>query len=94
MWGRAEELSGKPKYKGKYDVAVARAVAKLPELIGYCLPFLKKGGIFVAMKQTDVEREIEAAASALKKYNGIVKEIKRVNIGGIERALVLIEKAR
>jgi 16S rRNA (guanine527-N7)-methyltransferase len=92
VWGRAETLSEQEKYKEKYDVAVARAVAKLPELVEYCLPFLKPGGLFVAMKQKEASEEIGSAAAALKKYKGTVKEVKTVAVGGIERSLIIIEK--
>jgi 16S rRNA (guanine527-N7)-methyltransferase len=92
VWGRAETLSKQAEYKGKYDIAVARAVAKLPELIEYCLPFLKPGGRFIAMKQEKPEDEVKAAGKALKKYGGVVKETKKVSVGGINRKLLVIEK--
>ncbi|MFA4904911.1 MAG: 16S rRNA (guanine(527)-N(7))-methyltransferase RsmG [Candidatus Margulisiibacteriota bacterium] len=81
VWGRAEDL---PQYFGKFDVAVARAVAKLPILIKYCLPYLKPGGVFIAQKQDQVEEE----AVALKVKYRIVK----VMVGGVKRSLVVIGK--
>lgn len=81
IWGRAEKLT---EYFGQYDVAVARAVAKLPVLVKYCLPYLKPGGIFIAQKQDQVEAE----AAALKVKYRIVKVI----VGGIKRSLVVIDK--
>ncbi len=92
VWGRAEEVSKDPRYKGKFDVALARAVAKLPDLVEYCMPFLRINGIFIAQKQDDVEKEIESAKNKLKKSGGFVKEIKKVKIGDAVRSLVVIER--
>lgn len=47
---RAEEGGQDKKYREQYDIAVARAVASMPILAEYCLPFVKKGGMFIAMK--------------------------------------------
>ena len=48
--GRAEQLAREKQYRDKYDLVTARAVAKLAVLNELCLPFVKKEGIFVAMK--------------------------------------------
>ena len=58
--GRAEEKA-KPPYRESYDFAVARAVARLPVLSEYCLPYVKVGGSFVALKGS--QGEVEAAES-------------------------------
>jgi len=92
VWGRAEVVSKDSKYYGKYNVALARAVAKLPDLAKYCLPLLRPGGLFIAMKQADVEQEIKEAKKELEKYYGSIKEIKKVEVGGVKRTLVVIEK--
>ena len=48
--GRAEEYGRKTEFRERYDIAVARAVASMPSLSEYCLPFVKTGGIVAAMK--------------------------------------------
>lgn len=48
--GRAEECGKKDEFREYYDIAVARAVASMPLLSEYCMPFVKVGGIFAAMK--------------------------------------------
>ena len=92
VWGRAEEVSKKHEYFEKYDVVLARAVAKLDELIPYCAPFLKSGGIFIAQKQDDVADEIKNAKNALKKYSCRILDIKKVAVGDATRSLVIIQK--
>lgn len=87
IWGRAEEQA-----RPIYDLAVARAVAKMDVLAGYCLPFVKRGGFFIAYKQDQVEAEVKAAEKTIKKLGGKLKEIKKVPLGEMVRSLVMIEK--
>ena len=56
---RAEELSHNLKYRESYDLAVSRAVAPLNILCEYCLPYVKIGGCFVALKGANVDEEIQ-----------------------------------
>lgn len=48
--GRAEDYGKKEAFREQFDVATARAVAPMPILSEYCMPFVKKGGVFAAMK--------------------------------------------
>ena len=70
---RAEEScrSGSTE-RGAYDIVTARAVAALPVLCGYALPFLRKGGIFLAMKGPAVQDEINEAKAYLHKSGATV----------------------
>lgn len=63
--GRAEELAHQAKYRQTFDLATARAVARLNILAEYCLPFVKVGGHFVAMKGAAVQEEVQEAKQAL-----------------------------
>ena len=69
-WGSAggeEEDGGKNKeYREKYDIACARAVANLPVLCEYCIPFVKLGGQFVAMKGSAAKEELALSGNAYK----------------------------
>lgn len=67
---RAEEGGRKPELREHFDVATARAVAALPTLCEYCLPFVKVGGRFLALKGPDGDREQEAAARAVATLGG------------------------
>ncbi|MDR0324953.1 MAG: 16S rRNA (guanine(527)-N(7))-methyltransferase RsmG [Oscillospiraceae bacterium] len=50
--GRAEELGHDKGYREQYDIVTARGVAALPALCEVCLPFVRPGGLFLAMKET------------------------------------------
>lgn len=63
---RAEDGGKNADYREKYDIACARAVANLPVLCEYCIPFVKIGGQFVAMKGAAASEELEVATNAYK----------------------------
>lgn len=63
---RAEEAGRKAEYRTKFDFSAARAVAQLPVLCEYCLPLLKQGGVFAAMKGPKIEAELQSAQKAVK----------------------------
>ena len=64
---RAEEISRKPEYSQAFDICVSRAVANLEKLSGWCLPFVRKGGYFIAYKGENYEEELAQASKVLKK---------------------------
>ena len=63
---RAEDGGKKAEYREQYDIACARAVANLPVLCEYCIPFVKVDGQFVAMKGASAKEELDAATNAYK----------------------------
>ena len=99
---RAEEGGRDPKLREKYDVACARAVANLPVLSEYCLPFVKVGGRFVALKGPDADRERADAARGIGVLGGKIAAVNALTlpaepIEGIEpmeRRLVVVEKVK
>lgn len=95
LHSRAEESSRKAEYREKYDFAFSRAVAQLNLLSELCLPYVKKGGCFVAMKGPDVREELKNAEKAIEVLGGKVKEIKEFNLSDNSgRTLVVIEKIK
>lgn len=91
--GRAEELAHKENYREQFDIATARAVASLPMLCEYCLPFVKKGGYFIALKGGNSDDEIGASKSAIKALGGKIDKIIDYSLpNGDKRVLIAIKK--
>lgn len=93
--GRAEELAAKDApMRASFDFVTARAVANLPVLAELCLPFLRTGGTFVALKGANAPAEIDAAKSALKTLGAALaaSEEYRILSDDAPRYLVLIGK--
>ena len=89
---RAEEAARKA-WREQFDLASARAVAALPMLAEYCLPLVKVGGNFLAMKGSSGEEELAAARGAIKKLGGEYKETRTLHLpGGDTRTLILCKK--
>ena len=73
--GRAEELARKNEMRESFDLCVSRAVANMSTLAEYCLPFVCKGGCFIAYKGPDCDEELKSAAKAIKVLGGkIIRE--------------------
>lgn len=88
---RAEEVGIHTDYKESYDVATARAVTRLPELVAYAIPLLKKGGVLLAQKGTKEdlrENEIE-----IQKMGGKIESIEKIETENLkDRVLVIVKK--
>ena len=91
---RAEEGARNKKYREAFDIAVSRAVARLPILCEYCLPFVKKGGHFIALKGMQYHDEADEAAKAIKVMGGSKTEIRPVKLPELDdkRAVITITK--
>ena len=94
---RAEE-AGKGAHREKYDICTARAVAALPVLAELCLPLVRVGGKFLAMKARKGEEEWESAARAVARLGGklIARHSITLTDGGEadERIIFEIEKVK
>lgn len=92
---RAEDAGTNVKYREKYDIATARAVAALPVLCEYCLPFVKVGGVFLAMK-AHLEEELEESGKAIEKLGGKIELVDKFVLPGtdMDRAVVVIRKVK
>ena len=93
LHARAEEAGQKQQYREKYDIAVSRAVAALPVLAEYCLPLVKPGGVFAAMKGPQAHQELQQAKNASALLSGAVKKEYTFELPGAGvRTLLLFEK--
>ena len=92
---RAEEVAITPAHRERYDLVVSRAVARLPMLCELCLPFVKVGGRFVALKGADGETELAEAENAIAKLGGKLISQKSFTLGEAGGRVILeIEKVR
>lgn len=95
IYDRAETF-GKGVYRESYDVVTARAVARLSVLSELCLPLVKKGGQFVALKSSKGEEELEEAKFAISVLGGNVTETHTFELpeDAGERQMFIIDKKR
>ena len=88
---RAEEISRKPEYSEAFDICVSRAVANLEKLSGWCLPFVKKGGSFIAYKGENYEEELMTARKVISRNKStICKIVKYENVPSVIKGHVLV----
>lgn len=77
---RAEDGARKPELREKFDVATSRAVANMAVLSEFCMPYVKKGGHFVALKGPSIDEELQNGNNAIKILGGELKEIIEISI--------------
>lgn len=75
---RAEEIQKDLEFREAFDLCVSRAVASLDKLIGWCLPFVKTGGSFVAYKGENYQEELKLAEKSLRKFKGKLDRVVHV----------------
>ena len=93
--GRAEEAGRKPELREQFGAATARAVTNLRDLCEYCLPFVRVGGQFFALKGRDGEAELKEAANAVRTLGGEVSCVKAYSLPvGDSRVLIVIRKVK
>lgn len=88
---RAEDLGQDAEYREQFDVATARAVAPLNILAEYCMPFVKVGGLFVALKGS--EDETEVSKNAISTLGGEIEQNVSYKLpNGDSRSIVVVRK--
>lgn len=88
--GRAEDISKLPEYREKFDIATARAVANMSLLSELCIPFVKVGGIFAAMKGPG--EDMSLGINAVNLLGGKISDEIEYTIASEQRKLVVVEK--
>lgn len=91
---RAEEYA-KNKVRESYDVAVSRAVADLPILLEYLMPYVKLNGICICMKGPKAQEELERSKKAINILGGKLEKVEKITIDEeMERNLIIIRKIK
>lgn len=96
LHSRAEDAALSKEYREKYDTVVSRAVANMRTLSEWCLPFVKPGGYFLALKGPLAESELTDALSAIEVLGGEVCDTVTVNIPqtDLEHKIIIVKKVR
>lgn len=90
---RAEEAGQDAQFRERFDFVTARAVANLTNLSEYCLPFVKKDGLFISMKSESADKEINDAKKAVKLLGGKIEKDIVFNLSeNMPRRIVLLRK--
>ncbi|WP_297687906.1 16S rRNA (guanine(527)-N(7))-methyltransferase RsmG [uncultured Anaerococcus sp.] len=89
---RAEDFA--KDHREGFDVVVSRAVANMATLSELCLPFVKVGGLFIALKGPKADEEVKNAANALEILGGEVIKMEKLDLAGNERVNVIVKKLR
>ena len=90
---RAEEYARKAGYRESFDYVVSRAVANLPSLCEYCIPYVKKGGMFISMKGAEAEKEIVLSGNAINILGGNLENVHQFTLpDDSQRSIIAISK--
>ena len=91
---RAETVGQDPEHRQTYDLAVARAVARMPILMEYLLPLVHRNGMVMAMKGESAPAETQAAEKAIQLLGGKLHKLIRVELPAVveERFIVVVDK--
>src|SRR5690625_858307 len=92
--GRAEDFGSDPVFREKFDIVMARAVARMSVLSELCLPFSQKDGVFIAMKGAQANEELADSKKALKVLGGKINDIHTFTLPkeDSERSIIIIDK--
>lgn len=94
--GRAEDVGQNPAYRGQFDLVTARAVASLNVLAEYCLPLVKIGGQFLALKAQKSDQELEEARAAISILGAKLIKVTedQLPVESADRRYILIQKTK
>lgn len=93
---RAEDGARKKELRENFDVAVSRAVANMTVLSEFCLPYVKVGGSFVALKGPAIEEELSTSNNAIATLGGHLEEVIEVNVEDtdLKHNIVIVNKVK
>ncbi|AOM81413.1 16S rRNA (guanine(527)-N(7))-methyltransferase RsmG [Salisediminibacterium beveridgei] len=93
---RAETAGRNPELRDQFDIAISRAVARMPVLTELCMPFVKQGGQFIAMKGMQGEDELKEAGRAVQALGGAPSSSYAFSLPGddSERIIIVTHKEK
>lgn len=91
---RAEDGGRDRQYRGQFDTVVSRAVARLSVLSEWCIPFLREGGYFLALKGPLADEELNDARRAIKILGGKIEDVIEADIPftDLKHKIIIIKK--
>ena len=94
--GRAEDFAKQIDYREKFDLCVSRAVANLATLSEYCIPYVRKEGLFIPYKSGEIEEEIVQSKKAVHVLGGKIVDVVKFQLPGTEigRSFVVVQKTQ
>lgn len=94
LHARAEDGGRDRQYRGQFDTVVSRAVANMAVLSEWCLPFLKKGGYFLALKGPLADEELKDAKRAITILGGKVEDVFEADIPftDLKHKIIVVKK--
>jgi 16S rRNA (guanine527-N7)-methyltransferase len=94
LHGRAEDMAHTEQYREAFHIVTSRAVARLPVLAEWALPYVEPGGVFISLKGALYEEELDEAKKALSILGGAVEEVRPVKLWKLQdkRAVLYIRK--
>lgn len=90
--GRAETFARKEKFRNQFDFVVSRAVAELPILMEYCIPFVKEKGYFISYKGKKQKEEVKKAIHAFVELDSSFESLQEFTLNNNEKRYLLFIK--
>ena len=88
--GRAEEMHDESEWAGGFDVVTSRAVAPMERLAGWSLPLVRSGGLFLAMKGSSAQEELDRSAKALRRLGGVDAHLESVGAQWLDPPVTVV----
>lgn len=94
--GRAEDYARQKEYREQFDLCISRAVANLATLSEYCIPYVKRGGMFISYKSGNIDEEILESEKAVQVLGGRIEDVIKFQLPetNIGRSFVKIVKVK
>lgn len=89
---RSEDAGQSRDHRGRYDIAISRAVARLCILCEYLVPFLKVGGRAICLKGGAWQQELDEAGPAIQTLGAVVENVLHMPFGGDEHHIIVLQK--